>query len=688
LAFLGLGLATNAQAQLSPVGYTAAINTPTADTLLWGVASMAWTNNNPERVARFPRQGLFGSFNLGFGLMPGLEVAGRLASDGDTDCNMFVAGCASSMRDVSLSAKYSLPLNLPLRARVAVGFSDYGGAATHFRQAYGVVTLPWRDVQASLGYSKPGRDSGRPLMDGPFASLTWQASDDWRLALEHDSRDVRGGLWYAHALSARWQAQMGLSSRFKGRDARRNTQLTLGLQYSLQDHAAPVAYASPRERDQAYWASVHDERPKAPAVQHAGQAPSTEQALALQQALRDAGFQAVRVGQAPGTWVIEAEAQAWRQEPLIAVGVALGTWLKQQPTPHDRVHLRTTYMGQTVFTASSSASCALALGGDTPAECPGGEHTIWAGPQAALPQPETTWLTPEPSALRSLRAEAELGPALDYTVGTEVGLFDYTLGLDGGWQVSSSWLPGVFWQGHATTPLARSDDFERDAYFGARDIRKQVQINLLSALAQPLTRVWLQANWGKISPRYQGGQVDVRWLSRDARFGLGASMARYEHVMARDFVYRPQLLNASFSPVPGRWTLRAIGGQFFMGDRGFKLSSEHDFGRYTVAMYYRRSGNTALSPPKRAFAGVQISLPIGPTQAWRAGPLSVRGRDRMAVGLESKVGEDDNIITGGYGLMPVPRHGLNDVLGHASTALQPSARSARQTVLAGMAQAR
>ncbi|MDZ4161034.1 MAG: YjbH domain-containing protein, partial [Burkholderiales bacterium] len=141
--------------QLSPSGYTGAINTPTADVLPMGSATLALTNSIPEQAQRFKGSGGFGGLNLGFGLFPGLELVGRLAFDGDLQCNLFSgAACKGGTRDLSVGGKYQLPLTLPFNTRLAVGATDYGGAATNYRQAYGVATSTLGPVDVSLGYSK------------------------------------------------------------------------------------------------------------------------------------------------------------------------------------------------------------------------------------------------------------------------------------------------------------------------------------------------------------------------------------------------------------------------------------------------------------------------------------------------------------------------------------------------------
>ena len=134
------------------------------------------------------------------GLLPGLELVGRLAYEGDLDCNLYFKPCAGGQRDLSVSAKYQLPIELPLDTRLAVGFTDYGGAATNYRSYYGVATSTWGPLDLSLGYGRP--KSASALLDGGFGSVVLRLDDHWAAALEHDSREARLGLNYLRPLTS------------------------------------------------------------------------------------------------------------------------------------------------------------------------------------------------------------------------------------------------------------------------------------------------------------------------------------------------------------------------------------------------------------------------------------------------------------------------------------------------------
>ena len=173
LLFLMCAQGTVAQVQLAPSGYSGIINVPHADVLSQGTMVGSWSNSNPESTRLYKGYGPFGGYNLGFGVLPNIEAVARLTYDGDLNCDTYYNGCKSSTRDISVNGKVRLPLPpLPLNTRFAVGMSDYGGAATLYRQAYGVgtSTLGPLDVSVSFSKAQPSNHGGG-LVKGKFAGV-------------------------------------------------------------------------------------------------------------------------------------------------------------------------------------------------------------------------------------------------------------------------------------------------------------------------------------------------------------------------------------------------------------------------------------------------------------------------------------------------------------------------------------
>ena len=128
----------------------------------------------------------------------------------------------------------------------------------------------------------------------------------------------------------------------------------------------------------------------------------------------------------------------------------------------------------------------------------------------------------------------------------------------------------------------------------------------------------------------------------------------------------PRLFVTRMNLIPGRWRLLYTQGAFLNGDPGFLITSSHFFGDTRINFFYRKTGpGNFQTPYERQFAGFAVSFPLGPKQSLSVWPVTVRGRDRFVIGLETKVGDSDNYIELHYGISPGARYGLfSDVLDH------------------------
>jgi hypothetical protein len=668
-------------AQLAPGGYMAAVNAPTADVMPWGGVGVALGNSNPERARKKP-QGSFGSLNAGFGLLPGLELVGRLAYEGDLDCNIYLKTCAGGQRDLSISGKYQLPLELPLDTRLALGFTDYGGATASYRSYYGVATSTWGPLDLSLGYGKP--KSVMALLDGGFGSAVLRLDDQWSAALEHDSRASRLGLNYVRPLGHDLMLRLGASRKLSEASGQQTWQMNAALHWSMGRTPEPFL---PR---QAPVASLAFASPVSPASTQASidPAPTSQPvpltAEVLVQALQASGFAQISVRQSPAQagqpalWQVSAESRRWRQSQIDALGAALAAWLKPVGvSATDELLLTLTYQREPVLHAYTSAICldgwvqgSTSCAGMADAQGTPG-RALWLSRNGEWPMAVQARLQ---SRLELASAESvqqavvdggpawtpqfEIGPGLRTAVGTELGLFDYSLALELGTEVNLA--PGLFWQGVLSAPILHSDDFkDGQAFAGSRPSELGFDSSLLSYWKALPQGVAAQASAGYIDRNYRGGMVEALWMTEDGRWRLSGQAGRFEHELtaARQ---TPLLGSARWSLAPGAWQLEATAGRFLGGDQGYTLASQHWFGDTMFRWFYRDSRGDAGSAmaARRQFAGFSLSLPLGPKVALELGPVTLRGSDRFAWGLQTKIGASDNIITQGYGEQPRVRHGL------------------------------
>jgi hypothetical protein len=734
----------------SPAGFTSAVNTPTAQVLKEGTLSMSLTNNNPELAQHIKGVGGFGSLNFGAGLLPGLEVFGRLAFEGDLQCNQYAGflkpgGCQSGMRDLSVSAKYQLPLNLPLNSRLAVGITDYGGAATNFRGNYVVATSEQGPFDFSLGYGR--KVSDRALLQGAFASTVVRLTDRAQAQIERNSGSTRLGASYQFVVGDGADILVGASKSVgeAGRDARNgkllnSSQIALTLRVHLdrptQESLKKTAPALAR------YEAPKIEAPKIEAANNEvtnNQSTSAETPLpsalteTITRALQADGFTRVKVSALNGkdldahVFHVSAEPSAYRQSSLFAMGRAIKVWLQalesirakemaipsgQLKSPNNELLIALTYLGRPILAAKTTEHCAKLFrsGHDVCSQDRAIEllrtsdlPSNFAPESAEKEELEASQLSRQ--FISQINPQFELGLALKTAVGTEYGLADYALAAEVGAEVSLANLkPGLGAQILWRAPVSSSADFRAGGiHYANRFVRPQVE--------QALLTYWMPLKLGD-KTLTQGAKNNAQGLTQalgqvDAALVLSAGSVMHGHTGAQAELYAnldrlsllstwgrfttnefekarsPALTSLAYIVEPAKWSLELAAGRFYNLDRGWRLGSTHWFGDTSFMGYVRQSGYEGVSMPKRRFAGFEMSFPLGPQKASSLAGVSVRARDRWKLGLETKVGESDNYITRGYGFMPSPRHGLMEITDQGRAGLEPlwAARSAMRLAL-------
>jgi len=605
---------------LAPSGYLGSLNLPSARTVAAGSAWFSVANNNPEFSDPYG-DGAFGSANLGLGLLPGIEVVGRLSFAGDPHCSMYSRTCRAGPRDLSLSAKGSLPVPALEETWIAFGVTDYGGAATRYRGQYLVATRDLGVLDVSAGYGRAS--SPLALTRGAFGSVQVRATPHWSGVVEASTyQGQRLGVLGQHRIVGNWSGHVALSYGFNQPPGRQASQIGLGIQWSPAQSNPIVRASAPNEGSDRNL-QLHS--------------------IPLVVALETIGFSVADLQSGR----LRVDFTRHRSDRTGALRRLLSL-LAQHPSSKDRDwQIELSLWGRTVQAFSVRRACLA--------------HTT----QGSLSCVEPLRVATEHSAFGSIRLgslapQIELGLGLRSAVGTEYGLFDYSAAAEVGWE--SELVSGLVWQGYGSVPLGKSDDFAAERAFAAdRHWRAQVEQNLVSfwlPLAGPTKEIHLQAMAGQMSLGWTGQQFDALWLSESGRWRVFATLGHYQHVDGLKRDTQQAVASVRYSVLPGRWHLDLQAGRYFGSDEGIRLSSVHWAGPLRAALYLLRSGNSARwDLPTRSFAGFEISFPLDFLSTGWSG-VSIRGRDRWTYRLETKVGEEDNIITRGYGRVQSPRHGL------------------------------
>jgi hypothetical protein len=110
-------------------------------------------------------------------------------------------------------------------------------------------------------------------------------------------------------------------------------------------------------------------------------------------------------------------------------------------------------------------------------------------------------------------------------------------------------------------------------------------------------------------------------------------------------------------------------GKFFGGDEGFQISQKFWHGDSNVSIYFRRSKMSDGSPSV-AFAGLQINIPITPRSNPGNRYVGLQGVSQWSYSFETKILEEDNRLTAGYGSIPTLGESLSTTLNRDRSSTQ------------------
>lgn len=671
---------------MTPAGYTGLGITPNAHLLGWGRLEASYDNQLPGIVQNPSGH----NYVLGFGLLPNLEISGRMAAN-DLHASCFSSpGCGA--RDLSAAFKGGIGLDAAGRFRIAAGATDIGGAVTYFRTFYGVLTYNEGPVEVSAGLAKrsgPGIAGSRSPLDGPFAAAAWTPLPWIRGQIEYTDRNAWAGVrlfapkdWMPEG----WTAYVGANQRLTDTPLTQKSWFTAGISiplYKVPDlpgnkAKAPLPpLAGTQQAAPVYEARTlappADPQPKAPAP--APVAANPEQLDSLAAELQAKGLEDIWVGVMPdGSVALRADNASYNWNSADAVGAALGAVARTLGDARVAYRLVLTQRQTPLVAVTGQANCLREWIANAATTCTAGElSTPGTGALEPLHHGAAWRVSKLQPSWKTLRLR--LSPALRTNVGSELGVLDYSVGVNAGLELPLWNGARVEWR--RNIPVAESSDYERNGIFGNRRIKSETErLAFTQTLRIPL-EAWLapgddakarrwglagvtaQATVGRIGSHFDGALGSVRWEPGEGRHRLSAQAGRFRHAKFGTFDApgprraTPVLASYRYHFTPTRTFLEGTAGQFFGNDRGFQVGMRQWFSDVAVGVYYRHSG--FQNSPARHMARVELSVPIGPRRemapAWH---VQVTGTPRFTHGVETTLREPvgGNPIRPGMGALP------------------------------------
>jgi hypothetical protein len=636
-------LAGAAQAQLKPptpgpgstlnaLGTTGGMAIPHASTMSVGSIAMGLSDAREPQYGPQPRHL---NMVLGIGLLPGLEIVGRLAEHASRNEGFITSGIS----DLSVNVKYGLTLGRPEDGlRVAAGAQDVGGETGNFRSYYVVATQPWKQWEATLGlgYSSARAPvaGSKPPLDGVFGGLTWRPTlpaglpvpGQLLLAAEYDGRQaLAGARWVSPTLPAlaNGRVSVGLHQTLaNGAAMPAATSWTLGLSLPIGENARGLAAQQPAaDRLAALGRAVPEAVAQSPSAL-LGEVKARLVAL---------GLEHVRVGRlADGGWAVTYQNLRFGQNEMDALGLVTGVASQAATKEVTRLVVVAMKQGQPVLTLRT--------------EAPAWRDFLRTGATAALRDVtrvmrgnaldgSVDWLSDQSSG--GTRVQLQISPEVAYTFGTEVGMADYALA--GRVQGSIPVWPGAQVVIKAQTGLAASRQAEPGRAFASMR-----QPEGLQTLALHQT-VWLgrQAVVGASIGRFEYSA----WGAEGEAIGFVAGRDDVVRLRARAVIKNDELPQGA--ELAAAASYRWVGSPNLWAEIGLQRYDDGSAGPTAVVSRWWGDVGTHLFYRKggwRQYVGIEFSVPLTPRAAPAARTVHIQGSPSWTRGVRTMVANAANYV--------------------------------------------
>lgn len=621
----GMGAGGFAGAQgtgISTRGNTGGLTVPSAFVLETGTVALTYGN---FREAQVPASQTRRNASVGIGLVPYVEVFGRFVDYTSPSATGLID---SGVRDLSPNIKIQIPPLSPRLPHFAVGVNDFAGGAVNFRSAYGVASDQYGPLRWSAGYAfgKPigGVAANGSTFNGVFAGGELFVGPPGFAALaEYDGQQKHAGLrYYSPPMAALGGAQLigsvqrsfGGTDRLGGRaDA---SAFALSVVVPL-DKARPKPVADKLATDKSL--------PPLTAATGSGMVATAEDRLdALRKALVAVGLERVRVGTLANNLMVEYENHRYDHNEADAIGIVLGLAAEYAPAGLRRAYAVTHKAGLPIYETSVDIPTFRAFLRD-------GDETNLRTSMAFDRAPDyrqvdVKWQDSAPSFRSPVRVEIK--PELSYTLGTEVGAFDYSLAAN-----VQAMVP--LWRGAEVYTsyiqrLANSLNMEEGAVFQNSRQKNGLKVVSLQQSFWLTDRIFANVGAGRFNYGAWGaqGESTVFLPGGEDTLRLRAALQQKKAVSA--FTPDPALSAAYRMAVNGNTWVEAGLQRYNDGSSGPAFAFRRWFGDTSVQVFLRKGGS-------RSFAGVELSFPLTPRRGLEPGPLHLSGTSQFSQGLRTRL---------------------------------------------------
>lgn len=637
--------------------------------------SLLYQYNN-QVVDSFRTEGF--NQSLVVGLSTFSEIGLRIA-DTTVQRNIYEGG-GGGIRDLSASGKVQINPLVGLKhwpVKMAVGVTDYGGAATHFRSHYGVATVERANWAVSLGYAQSQNNPNNPL-SGPFASAALQLTPWASVNAQSNQHQSWVGLSLINeSLLSKLDAPLGtsfavsLNQQVRGQNRSSSwvgVTLTLPLDWSLgrtskrssATQPTPPMAMSISQPPEAARVTPREATMSSPQAQPlvassvAGETAIQKERMAIEslaKRMADHGFEGIDIGRVGDALVVKFSDFSYEHSLLDGAGVALGL-ISTLESHFSRYQLIQSRWGTPSVGYQGQLKC-LALWLDQ-ARCDQDQAVQPFFRNFSQALDGVSW-TVKGHAPYQHKLRIRLAPVHDYYLATEYSMLDYSLGVNINPTIH-------LWDGGAvefsrTQHLHSSQEFEKGGFYNYTRIKnanRRLLVHHMQRLDNGLTA---RVSAGQLlDGTLQGGLMELRWDSLKGEWAAGVNLSSWKAKSQNTGLPsgQPKTAFLRYAPTGADWKMELIAGEYWFKDKGLTAISTHWFGDSQFSYFVRHSmPPEQFWPGKKSvtMAGIELNFPLTPRRAMQADRgFQIMGTPRFGVGLITPIGREDNYIVGSNGV--------------------------------------
>ncbi|CAI8162207.1 MAG: Uncharacterised protein [Cellvibrionales bacterium UBA7375] len=550
---------------------------------------------------------------------------------------------------------------------MAIGVIDLGGETGAQRALYGSVSKQVGNLRLTAGSGVQKQEQTLRRYEGGFAGIEYQAYL-WLTALaEHDGVNNHYGVKVRtpdHWSGGHTQVFASALIKSNIEDNKDATYFGMGIRTSLYsstdvalDSATPLESSISSSLPWLFSDSPREYKTIVKRLPH--QIDSNDEWLVdqlgrIKRALTKQGFESVWVGKENQRLVLRFENSVFNRNDIDALGVAMGLASEYVPQGLSTLDLTLSKYGVPTFRFEASLEGLKAFfagEGSFPALTAKKAKThdvhkmLWVGGSAS------------PFAVPRI----SLSPVLSNFIGTELGVFDYSLALR-----SSVEIP--LWQGATLLgdydhQLGQSEDFERGRSFYRWSLPSRwTNVALTQAIQLPFS-IYSSVGFGQFKGIYQeefkGVFGEASWQSPQGAHRLSFSGGYYESTVFDELIREVAVgqYRYYFDDLDLMISLQA--GQFWRQDRGGKLEFAFNFAD-TQAKFFIQDTDHML-------VGIGVSVPLGYRKDMMPYNFQVKGSEAVEFKTSTMVNSDSGcncLVPGRAKLAPygdnLPQVFLND----------------------------